>query len=106
MEKDNENLEQAIVDNGNAHDEIASKESPLLAGKFTSEKELENAYASLEAEFTKKSQELSEYKNGQKKEEVINEYITSLKSQKETPRVITSESGKFDFSKQGEKQTL
>ncbi|MDR1917542.1 MAG: hypothetical protein LBQ05_00985, partial [Christensenellaceae bacterium] len=64
---------------------------------------LQKSYKELQAEFTKKSQVLKELETKlnsvPKREDIIREYLISLKSG-EQPEVITSSSSAFDLAKE------
>jgi hypothetical protein len=79
----------------------------VILGKFASAAELEKAYLSLQAEFTRKSQQLAQLQStgnagaakeqtpepivkGPDREQVIQEYLISLVRRETTPAVITT----------------
>jgi len=80
-------------------------EGPKFLGKFASVSDLEKAYESLQAEFTRKSQLLAELQQGQagaakieipnvepkteiNRDEIIKEYLTSVATRPNAPTVI------------------
>jgi len=86
--------------------------SNKILGKFVDTLELAKAYETLQAEFSRKSQELAEFKKVEKptvesvcKEDIIKEYLTSISKSQTAPTVITTASD-FCFGAKAEPRTL